>query len=79
MAKSIYSVSVIREGREKDYIDFWTRGKKINSSGERLHPGLVGFTETVEANNMKEAVSLVQTKHPGLKIDVEATNRLGRA
>jgi hypothetical protein len=77
MAKATYSVVVIRKNREKDYFDFWTRGVKINASGEELHSDLVGFTETVEAKNKQEAASLIQRKYPGFTIDVGATHRLG--
>jgi len=77
MAKSTYSVVVIREGREQDYRDFWIRNKKVNSSGEELHSALVGFEETVDAKNKKDAESIVQAKHPNLSIDAEATHRLG--
>lgn len=78
MSKATYSVAVIRKERDKDYFDFWTRGLKTNASGEELHSDLVGFTETVEAKNKQEAVSLVKGMHPGLSIDIEATERLGR-
>ena len=60
MSKTTYSVTVIHEGREKDYRDFWDRGIKINSDGEELHPELVGFTEVVEAENLNEAVAIVR-------------------
>lgn len=75
MGKSTYSVVVIRIGRENDYFDFWTRGIKINASGEALHSDLVGFTEIVEAKNIQNAESLVQKMYPELKIDNEATQR----
>lgn len=68
MSKSTYNVTVIREGREKDYRDFWDRGIRVNSDGEELHSALVGFTEMVEANNLDEAIAIVRKKHPGLTI-----------
>lgn len=77
MAKSTYSVVVIRKGHENDYFDLWKRGIKINASGEELHSGLVGFTETVEAKNKQDAVSLTQKKYPELTVDIEATQRHG--
>lgn len=77
MSKATYSVVVIREGRNKDYYDFWRDGLKSNNSGEELHSDLVGFTQTVEAINKQEAVSLVKEMYPRLSIDAEATQRLG--
>ncbi len=77
MAKSTYSIVVIREGRERDYRDFWIKNKEENSSGEELTSDLVGFTESVEARNKKEAESIVKAKYPNLSLDTEATHRLG--
>ncbi len=71
MAKATFSVVVIRKNREKDYFDFWHHGLRNNASGEELSSDLVGFTEIVEANNKQEAISLVQRKYPGLKVDLE--------
>jgi hypothetical protein len=77
MSKATYSVVVIREGRDKDYFNFWRHGLKTSASGEELHSDLVGFTEAVEAKNKQEAESLVKKMYPGLSIDAEATQRLG--
>lgn len=77
MSKATFIVKVLHKGRERDYYDFWLRRVKENESGEKLHPALVGFTESVEAKNKMEAVALVREKHPGLQIDTEATERLG--
>ena len=77
MSKSTYKVIVICEGREKDYRDFWGRGIKVNSNGEELHSGLVGFTEMVEAKNLDEAISIVQKKHPALIIARDHSAKIG--
>jgi len=77
MAKSTYSVTVIREGREKDYRDFWDHGIKINSKGEELHSDLVGFTEIVEAKNLNEAISIVREMHKGLTIARDHSSKIG--
>lgn len=77
MSKSTYSVTVICEGREKDYYDFWDREIKVNSDGEKLHPGLVGFTEVVEAKNRNEAIAIVQEKHPALSIARDHSAKVG--
>ena len=77
MSKSTYKVTVIREGRGKDYRDFWDRGEKVNSDGEELHPALVGFTEVVEAKNLKEAIAIVQKKHPALTIARNHSEKIG--
>ena len=77
MSKSTYNVTVIREGREKDYRDFWDRRKKVNSDGEELHPALVGFTEVVEAKNLNEAIAIVQKKHPVLTIARDHSAKIG--
>lgn len=78
MSKATYSVVVIRKGREKDFFDFWTRGLIFNANGEELHPDLLSFTETVEARNQQEAVSMIEKMHPGLSIDTAATAELPR-
>ena len=77
MPKSTYSVAVIREGREKDYRDFWDGEIKVNSDGEELHSELVGFTETVEAKNLNEAIAIVQKKHPTRKIARDYSAKVG--
>ena len=77
MSKSKYSVIVIYEGREKDYRDFWDRGIKVNSDGEALHSGLVGFTEMIEAKSLKEAIAIVQKKHPTLTIARDHSAKVG--
>lgn len=77
MTKSTYSVSVIREGREIDYYDFWDHDVKKNSKGEELHPDLVGFTEIIEAKNLNEAISIVQKMHTGLNIAKQHSSKIG--
>lgn len=77
MSKSTYNITVIREGREKDYRDFWDRGIRVNSDGEELHPGLVGFTEVVEAKNLNEAFAIVEKKHPALTIARDHSAKVG--
>ncbi|PAY02734.1 hypothetical protein CKO50_03575 [Pseudoalteromonas sp. HM-SA03] len=77
MSKATFTVVVIRDGREKDYYDFWGHDVQKNESGEQLHSALVGFTEDVEAKNKQEAISKVRKMHPGLTVDEEATTRLG--
>lgn len=51
---------MIREGRDRDYREFWDRNQRVNESGEVLHSDLVGFTETVDANNLNDAISIVE-------------------
>lgn len=77
MLKSMYSVTVINEGREKDYRDFWDRGIEVNSHGEQLHSGLVGFVELVEARNLNEAIAMVQKKHPARTIARDHSTKVG--
>ena len=77
VAKSSYSITVIREGRNNDYRDFWINGLERNSADEKLHSGLVSFTELVEAKNLDEAVSTIQKKYPNLTISRENSSRLG--
>ena len=77
MSKSAYSVTVIYEGREKDFRDFWDRRIKVNSDGEELHPGLVGFTEVVKAKNLNEAIAIVQKKHPALIVARDHSTKIG--
>jgi len=77
MAKSTYSVTVIREGRENDYRDFWDNEIKINSDGEELHSGLVGFTETIEAKNLNEAILIVQKMYPKNTIANDNSSKIG--
>ena len=77
MSKSTYNVPVIREGREKDYRDFWDHEIKVNSDGEELHSALVGFTEVVEAKNLNEAVAIVQKKHPALIVARDHSAKVG--
>ncbi|EHH2456243.1 hypothetical protein BBM21_20555 [Vibrio parahaemolyticus] len=76
MAKSIYSISVINEGRESDYRDFWNNELKTNSNGEELHSDLVGFTEIVEARNLSEAISIVKQKYPDNSIAKEHSSKV---
>ncbi|HEY9031462.1 MAG TPA: hypothetical protein VIM93_08905 [Kangiella sp.] len=77
MSKATFTVTVIREGREKDYYDFWVHDLKENKIGEMLNSEVVGFTEIVEAKNKQEAISKVRELHPRLRIDEDATYRLG--
>ncbi|MCY4093508.1 MAG: hypothetical protein OXG05_00105 [Gammaproteobacteria bacterium] len=77
MSKYTYMFTVIHEGREKDYRDFWDREINVNSDGEELHPALVGFTEIVEAMNLNEAIAIVQKKHPGLTIARDHSAKVG--
>ena len=77
MSKFTYSVTVIYEGREKDYRDFWDRGIKVNPDGEELHSGLVGFTEMVEAKNLNEAIAIVREKYPALIIAKDHSAKVG--
>ncbi|WP_017223505.1 hypothetical protein [Moritella dasanensis] len=77
MAKNIYSVTVIRKGRESDYYDFWENDLKVNSQGEELHSDLVGFTENVEAKNLKSAISMVKENHPDNHIVSEHSSKAG--
>lgn len=77
MSKSTYKVTVIREGREKDYRDFWDREIKVNSDGEKLHSALVGFTEVVEAKNLNKAIAIVQKKHPALTVAKDHSAKVG--
>ncbi len=77
MSKSTYEVPVIREGREKDYRDFWDREIKVNSDGEELHSALVSFTEVVEAKNLDEAIAIVQKKHPALIVARNHSVKIG--
>lgn len=51
MPKPTYLVTVIRKGRERDYHDFWERGREQNDAGEPLSAELVGFVESVRARN----------------------------
>ena len=76
VTKSIYSISVINEGRESDYRDFWNNGLKTNSDGEELHSDLVGFTEIVEARNLSEAISSVKKKYPDNSIAEEHSSKI---
>lgn len=77
MPKNQYTVSVIREGREKDYRNFWDRNIKVNSQGEDLHSNLVGFSVDVEAKNLNEAIQIVQSKHPKLTIARDHSSKVG--
>jgi hypothetical protein len=77
LAKFTYSVVLIREGRDRDYRDFWERGILKNSQGEDLSSDLVGFVEVVEAKNLNEAISIVQNKHPKLTIARENSSKVG--
>ncbi len=77
MSKVLFSVKVIRKGRDKDYYDFWVNGVEVNDAGEKLDSSVVGFVELVEANNKAEAISLIREKHLGLQVDAEATERHG--
>ena len=77
MAKSTYSIIVIREGRDKDYRNFWNNDAKTNSNGELLHSDMLGFTEIVEAKNLNEAISIVQKKYPNLTIARENSSKVG--
>ena len=77
MSKSTYNITVTREGREKDYRDFWDRGIKVNSNGEELHSALVGFTKMVETKNLDEAIAIVQKKHPALTIARDHSAKIG--
>ena len=73
MAKETYLVKVIREGREKDYFDFWRKGAQKNAAGEVLEPALVGFEVEQDGRDLQEAVAQVRRKHPGLQIDTQGT------
>lgn len=77
MSRATFIVKVICKGRERDYYDFWLRNVERNEAGEELHPALVGFTETIEAKNKSDAITLARAKHPSLQIDTEATECLG--
>jgi len=77
MSKSTYKVTVIREGRKKDYRDFWDHDIMVNSDGEELHSDLVGFTEVVEAKNLNEAIAIVQKKYPALTIARDHSAKIG--
>jgi hypothetical protein len=66
MVMDTYSICVIREGREDDYRNFWGLGVKVNSHREILTSEMVGFTETVDANTLNEAIAIVRKKYPAL-------------
>jgi hypothetical protein len=66
IAMDTYTIYVIREGREDDYRNFWGMGVKVNSHREILTAELVGFTESVEANTLNEAIAMVKKKYPTL-------------
>lgn len=68
MPKSLYKVAVIRAGREIDYREFWTNNVKTNSRGETLDSEVVGIYRHIEANNLNEAIRIVQNEFPNLTI-----------
>lgn len=75
--KSTYTIAMIRQGRERDYRDFWEKNLKNNSKGEALDSDVVGFIETVDAKSLEEAISIAQRIHPGLTIVREYSSKLG--
>ncbi|MDP3087649.1 MAG: hypothetical protein Q8M99_05620 [Methylotenera sp.] len=77
MAKNIYSIVVIREGRNKDYHDFWGKNVLTNSAGESLHPDLISFTELVEAKNLNDAISIIQKQFPNLTVALKNSHKIG--
>jgi hypothetical protein len=78
MAKGTYSISLIREGRDKDYWDFWESQIEKNSAGEQLNSNLVGFTEIIEAKNLDEAIKIAKTRHPGLTVAKQHSRKIGK-
>jgi hypothetical protein len=77
MAKGMYSISLIREGRDKDYYDFWERGITKNSFGEELHSDLVCLTVDIEAKNLNEAISIAKNMHPELTVVRKYSSKIG--
>lgn len=77
MSKPTYSVTVIHDGRENDYRNFWDRGIKFTSDGEELHSDLVGFAELVEAKNINEAIAIMHKKHPTRTIARDHSAKVG--
>jgi hypothetical protein len=71
-----YKVTVIRQGREDEFIAFWGGNEKVNTRGETLHSDLVGFTKWVEARNLEEAISKVRLMHPELTIFYEYSAKI---
>lgn len=73
----LYSVVIIRPGREADYWAFWKKQITVNDAGEELHSDLLSFAENISGKNAAEAVAKARAKYPGHTIDSEATNKLG--
>ncbi|MGE0496443.1 MAG: hypothetical protein AB7I35_08605 [Ramlibacter sp.] len=79
MAKSTYSVLIIRKGRSSDYNEFWVKNKNTNARGEPLNPSEISFTELIEAKNLDEAIALAQAKYPQDQVSRSGSERIGKA
>lgn len=77
MAKGMYSISLIREGRDKEYYDFWEPGITKNSFGEELHSDIVCFIINIEAKNLNEAISIAKNMHPELTVVRKYSSKIG--
>lgn len=77
MTKPTYFVKVVRKGRERDFLDFWERGRRQNDAGELLDAELVGFVEPVRASNRREAMVLVRARYPDHRISKRIGKKAG--
>lgn len=64
-----YQVTVIRQGRERDYNDYCQKGVQVNAEGKILDPGSLGDSVTVQANSKAEARKKVRDMYPGRTLD----------
>ena len=78
MAKSTYSVLIIRKGRSGDYNDYWVKKKDTNSKGEPLNASEISFTELIEAKNLDETIALAQAKYPQDQVSRSGSHRIGK-
>lgn len=67
MARSMYQFAIVERGKEREWRDFWERGKGRDP----------GRTVLIKADNQKKAETLARSQNPGCTL--MSGGRIGNA
>lgn len=77
MSKSHYDVVIVIPGQKEAYFAYWVDGVTKNADGSSIRTDQLSFTESIEARNEAEALSIAQSKYPDHFVDADSIRRLG--
>lgn len=78
MSKSIYKVSLVKQGLKSQWLDYRTTSASSETL-ETAKDGSLGQTVMIIASTIEEAIALAKTQNFGYTIITDDTHRIGKA